>query len=128
MQLGLNDLSRYVSVRKVALLRQSPHHTLICSCRNAEKGVDKKKQPKLPAPAAAEQLDKAQSEKDEELYEQVPRHRATETVKERERADLLPVKVNGELVYQRDAKTGDRPLPAVRSFRPGAYFIACGKA
>ena len=110
------------------MLRRSPHHTLICSCRNAEKGVDKKKQPKLPAPAAAEQPDKAQSEEDEETYEQIPRHRATETVKERERADLLPVKVNGELVYQRDAKMGVRPLPAVSSFIPGAYFTACGKA
>ena len=82
--------------------------------------MDKKKQPKLPAPAAAEPPDKAQAEEDEESYEQLPRHRATETVKERERADLLPVKVNGELVYQRDAKTGDVPLPAVRSFIPGA--------
>ncbi len=78
-------------------------------CRDAEKGVDKKKQPKLPAPPAA---DKAPTE-DEESYEQAPRHKAAETVKERERADLLPVKVNGELVYRRDAKTDDQALPPV---------------
>ena len=84
--------------------------------------MDKKKQPKLPAPAAAEQPDKAQSETDEESYEQVPRHRATETVKERERADLLPVKVNGELVYRRDAKTGDEPLPAGAQLHSWGFF------
>ena len=43
----------------------------------------------------------------------MPRHKAAETVKERERADLLPVKVNGELVYRRDAKTDDQALPPV---------------
>ena len=84
------------------------------SCRDAEKGIDKKKQPKLPAPAATEKADKAPSE-DEESYEQLPRHKAAETVKERERADLLPVKVNGELVYRRDAKTDDQVLPPVSS-------------
>ncbi len=45
----------------------------------------------------------------------MPRHKAAETVKERERADLLPVKVNGELVYRRDAKTDDQALPPVSS-------------
>ena len=77
--------------------------------------MDKNKQPKLPAPAAADKADNVPSEEDEEAYEQVPRQKAAETVKERERADLLPVKLNGELVYRRDAKTGDSDLPAVWS-------------
>ena len=78
--------------------------------------MDKKKQPKLPGPAAAEKADNAPSEEDEESYEEVPRHRAAETIKERERADLLPVKVNGELVYRRDAKTDNIDLPPVRIY------------
>ena len=78
--------------------------------------MDKKKQPKLPGPAAAEKADNAPSEEDEESYEEVPRHRAAETIKERERADLLPVKVNGELVYRRDAKTDNIDLSRVRIY------------
>ncbi len=55
----------------------------------------------------------ADSDEDEEAYEQAPRQKAAETVKERTRADLLPVKVDGELVYRRDARPDDRALPQV---------------
>lgn len=77
--------------------------------------MDKKRQPKLPAQLPASKPETCHSEDNEESYEQAPRQKTAETVKEREHADLLPVKVNGELVYRRDAKTEHQSLPAVRT-------------
>ena len=89
--------------------------------------MDKKKQPKVPAQLPADKPETCHSEDNEELYEQAPRQKTAETVKERERADLLPVKVNGELVYRRDAKTEHQSLPAVRTAPLShVHALSCG--
>ena len=85
--------------------------------------MDKKRQPKLPAQLPADKPETGHSEYEEEFYEQAPRQKTAETVKERERADLLPVKVDGELVYRRDAKTEHQSLPAVRTITLSLFHI-----
>ena len=106
-------VSLVASIERAVECCGSVHGASHC-CRDAQKGPDKKKQPKFPAQPLVTSVSKqADSDEDEEAYEQAPRQKAAETVKERTRADLLPVKVDGELVYRRDARPDDRALPQV---------------